>query len=68
MILTYPQVDLNGANRPTDPKALGRIAIAHLRASLEGNRQSPEASSAWREAWRVLAGLPPSPIHFACTD
>ncbi len=68
LILTYSSVDPDGANRPTDPDALRRNAIAHFRAFLEGNRESPEASSAWREAWRLLAGLPPSPIHFACTD
>ena len=68
LILTYPEVDLNDANRPTDPEALRRAAIAHFRAFLEGNRESPEVRSAWREGWRLLAGLPPSPIHFACTD
>ena len=69
LILTYPAVDLNGATRPTtDPDTLRRDAIAHFRAFLEENRESPEANSAWREAWRLLAGLPPSPIHFACTD
>ncbi len=68
LILTYPQVDLNGANRPTGSEALRRAAIAHFRAFLEGNQESPEARSAWQEAWRLLAGLPPSPIHFACTD
>jgi hypothetical protein len=68
LILTYPGADLNDANRPADPDALRLGAIAHFRAFLEGNEESPEASSAWREAWRLLAGLPPSPIHFACTD
>lgn len=69
LILTYPDIDLNGANRPTDPEALRRNAIAHFRAFLvEENREAAEASSAWREAWRLLAGLPPSPTHFACTD
>jgi hypothetical protein len=69
LILTYPSVELNGANRPTtDPDTLRRDAIAHFRAFLEENRESPEANSAWREAWRLLAGLPPSPIHFACMD
>lgn len=72
LILTYPEVDLNGASMPTDPEALRRAASAHFRAflegNLEGNNESPEARSAWQEAWRLLAGLPPSPIHFACTD
>ncbi|MDP9170208.1 MAG: hypothetical protein M3N54_06305 [Acidobacteriota bacterium] len=68
LILTYPGVELNGARRPTDPDALRRGAIVHFRAFLAANRESPEAGSAWHEAWRLLAGLPPSPIHFACTD
>jgi hypothetical protein len=68
LILTYPEVDLNGANKPTNPEALRRAAITHFRAFLEGNPESPEARSARRELWRLLAGLPPSPIHFACTD
>jgi hypothetical protein len=68
LILTYPEVDLNGADKPTDPEALRRAAITHFRAFLEENRESSEARAAWREAWRLLAGLPPSPIHFACTD
>ena len=36
LMLTYPDIDLNGANRPTDPEALRRAAIAHFRAFLEG--------------------------------
>jgi hypothetical protein len=68
LILTYPDVDLNGANQPTDPETLRRNAIAHFRAFLEENREAPESGVARREAWRLLAGLPPSPNHFACTD
>jgi hypothetical protein len=43
LILTYREVDLNGANRPTDPEALRSAAIAHFRAFLEGNRESVQA-------------------------
>jgi hypothetical protein len=68
LLLTYPDIELNGANRPTDPEALRRNAIAHFRAFLEENRDAPESDVAWGEAWRLLAGLPPTPIHFACTD
>jgi hypothetical protein len=69
LILTYRAVELNGASRPAiDPDTLRRNAIAHFRAFFADNRVSSEADSAWREAWRLLAGLPPSPIHFACTD
>jgi hypothetical protein len=68
LILTYPDIELNGANRPTDPDALRRNAIAHFRAFLAATPNSPESPAARREAWRLLAGLPPTPIHFACTD
>lgn len=68
LLLTWPGIDLNGANLPTDPDALRRNAIAHYRAFLKQNPRAPEAAVAWREAWRLLAGLPPAPIHFACTD
>jgi hypothetical protein len=73
LMLTYPGVELEGANRPAaDPDTLRRNAIAHFRTFLDAypkeKRDSPEADSAWRETWRLLAGLPPSPIHFACTD
>jgi hypothetical protein len=69
LMLTYPAVDLNGASSPTThPDTLRRDAIAHFRAFLEENPESPEADSAWREGWRLLAGLPPAPVHFACTD
>jgi len=68
LLLTYPGIDLDGANRPTDPAALRRNAIAHYRSFLAENPKAPDAGIAWREAWRLLAGLPPSPTHFACTD
>jgi hypothetical protein len=69
LTLTYPGVELNGASRPNNPAdMLRREAIAHFRAFLDESPESPEAGSAWREAWRLLAGLPPSPSHFACTD
>jgi hypothetical protein len=68
LILTYPDMFLNGANRPTDPEALRRNAIAHFRVFLGENPGAPDSGVAWGEAWRLLAGLPPSPIHFACTD
>jgi hypothetical protein len=68
LTLAYPGIDLDGATRPNNPDVLRREGIAHFRAFLDENPGSPEADSAWREAWRLLAGLPPSPIHFACTD
>jgi hypothetical protein len=68
LILTYPDIYLDGANRPTDPEALRRNAITHFRAFLAEAPNSPESAVARRETWRLLAGLPPTPIHFACTD
>ena len=68
LILTYPGIDLNGANEPTDPDTLRRNAITHFRAFLAEAPNSTESVVARREAWRLLAGLPPAPIHFACTD
>jgi hypothetical protein len=72
LLLTYPNVDLDGANEPTNPEALRRNAIVHFRAFLSETPNSPESAATWREArreaWRLLAGLPPAPIHFACTD
>jgi hypothetical protein len=68
LYLTYPDVDPNGANKPADPDRLRGNAIAHFRAFLADGPEAPEAPAAWRETWRLLAGLPPSPIHFACTD
>jgi hypothetical protein len=68
LLLTYPGIDLNGANMPFDPESLRDDAIAQYRAFLDENPNAPEAGNAGNEAWRLLAGLPPSPIHFACTD
>jgi hypothetical protein len=68
LLLTYPEIDLDGANKPTNPDALRRNAIAHFRVFLADAPEAPEAPAAWRETWRLLAGLPPSPIHFGCTD
>ena len=41
-------------------------AIAHYRRGLALDRSSPMARASWREAWRLLAGLPPGTTHFAC--
>lgn len=41
-------------------------AITHYRTALALDRLSPEARSAWLEAWRLIAGLPPTTTHFFC--
>jgi hypothetical protein len=68
LLLTYPGIDLNGANKPTDPGALRRNAIANFRIFLDEAPEAFEAPAVWRETWRLLPRLPPSPLHFACTD
>ncbi len=68
LLLTYPDIELNGENRPTDPEALRRNAIAQFRTFLAEIPNSAESTVARREAWRLLAGLPPTQSHFACTD
>jgi len=42
-------------------------AIAQFRYFVERMPGTPEAVFAWQEAWRLLADLPPSQIHFGCT-
>lgn len=41
-------------------------AITHYRTALALDHISPEARSAWLEAWRLIAGLPPTTTHFFC--
>jgi hypothetical protein len=41
-------------------------AIAHYRQALALDHASSEARSAWLEAWRLMAGLPPTTTHFFC--
>ena len=43
-----------------------RKAIAYYRQGLALNPSSPKARAAWLEAWRLLAGMPPSRTHFFC--
>lgn len=47
------------------PTARNR-AISHYRQALALDHVSQEASSAWLEAWRLIAGLPPTTTHFFC--
>ncbi|HEV2750880.1 MAG TPA: hypothetical protein VGV12_10205 [Gemmatimonadales bacterium] len=41
-------------------------AITHYRKALALEQTSPEARWAWLEAWRLIAGLPPTTTHFFC--
>ena len=69
LMLSYPDSD-EGQSIPTSgPEAarLRQAAIHHFRAFLDAKLDAPEAVAfAWQEAWRLLAGLPPTPINFLC--
>jgi hypothetical protein len=41
-------------------------AIAEFAQFIGELPDSSEAVFAWQEAWRLMAGLPPSPTHFGC--
>jgi hypothetical protein len=41
-------------------------AIREFKNFLDAKPAAPEAVFAWQEAWRLLADLPPSEIHFGC--
>lgn len=43
-----------------------RRAIQHYRQGIAFDPLSPDARGAWLEAWRLLAGLPPTTTHFFC--
>ncbi len=53
------------AYAPEAPQAR-RNAIAQYRAGLGLERRSAKARSSWLEAWRLMAGLPPTTPHFFC--
>jgi hypothetical protein len=41
-------------------------AIRYFRLFATEKPTAPEAVSAWYQGWRLLAGLPPPPLHFGC--
>ena len=53
------------AYRAEAPQAR-RDAVAHYRAGLALDHRSAKAQSSWLEAWRLMAGLPPTTTHFFC--
>jgi hypothetical protein len=60
----------DGAAIALSPAAIEQereAAIAQFRYFVERMPGTPEAVFAWQEAWRLLAELPPSQIHFGCT-
>ena len=68
--LAYPDGDPEGSAPILLSESVRRDlrakAIVHLKASLRGNPDSRERAGAWQEAWRLLAGLAPSPPRFGC--
>jgi len=41
-------------------------AIGHFEAFLQAKLDTPDSVFAWQAAWRLLAGLPASPVQFGC--
>lgn len=54
------------AQYAAEAPAARRSAIAHYRQALTLDRTMPESRAAWLEAWRLLAGLPPTTTYFFC--
>jgi len=44
-----------------------RAAVEQFARFIEQKPDARESVFAWQEAWRLLAGLPPSQIHFGCS-
>jgi hypothetical protein len=67
---SYPEGDPEGDILPLKPAEMqtGReLAIDHFKEFLKQLPDDPKAVFAWQEAWRLLAGLPPSYIGFGCS-
>jgi len=68
---SYPGGDPEGG----DPIALSpaarqrerAAAIRYFRQFAAEKPTTPEGISAWYQGWRLLAGLPPNPLHLACS-
>jgi hypothetical protein len=73
LLWTYPGGsgdDYGGEIFPLSPAAEDHeraAAIEHFKAFLDARPDGREAAFAWLEAWRLLAGLPPSMIGWGCT-
>jgi hypothetical protein len=65
----YPDHPPEDGNFPLTRAAMGRerhAAVEHFARFIEQKPEAAEFVFAWQEAWRLLAGLPPSQIHFGC--
>ena len=65
----YPDHPPEDGNFPLTRPAMERerrAAVEHFERFIEQKPDAAESVFAWQEAWRLLAGLPPSQIHFGC--
>jgi hypothetical protein len=65
----YPDHPAEDGNFPLTRATMERerhAAIEHFERFIEQKPDAAESVFAWQEAWRLLAGLPPSQIHFGC--
>jgi hypothetical protein len=65
----YPDHPPEDGNFPLTRAAMARerrAAVEQFERFIEQKPDAPESVFAWQEAWRLLAGLPPSQIHFGC--
>jgi hypothetical protein len=59
---TGGSIPLSGMEMKNEREA----AIFHFRTYLSKQNKAPESVFAWRETWRLMAGLPPSRLNFGC--
>ena len=59
---------VDAASYASRAAAARKRAVALYREALELDRGAPRARDRWRQAWRLLAGLPPSTTHFFCVN
>ncbi len=65
----YPGGDPEGEPAALTPDAMRHereAAIQSFRRFLQARPDTAESLFAWQEDWRLLAGLPPSALHFGC--
>jgi hypothetical protein len=65
----YPDHPPEDGNFPLTRPAMVRerhAAVEHFERFIDQKPEAPESVFAWQETWRLLAGLPPSQIHFGC--
>jgi len=73
LLWTYPDGstdDYSTEGSPLSPAGKEHeraAAIEYFKAFLDARPGGPEGAFAWLEAWRLLAGLPPSRIGWGCT-